>query len=244
MYFKKYRQAAHGIDAAPFARARQSAAIAGKINQIAAAMFMVAATAMFAACAPSVRTHQIQVPEGDTVFFSLTTGRPVAGAHVDWDLAFGASGTIYTNSGSSATTFGGKGQGGAWALGIRDIATVRPQDISAADYEKAATADVRLWVQVFYEGEPWEPAELRTLNSFMYLGYRGGAGTEADPLRDNMDYNSSNYYSYSMGSHGTDLTGQVYLVRHGDGQQFSLVQITGRVAGYPNRVFEVKTRRL
>lgn len=199
---------------------------------------------LFISCQSGPLSSTLRVGEQEVAYFSLKTGRQLQSPSAAWDIAFAYEGVIYTNSGTSAAYLGSGGRAAVWYLGQMDIMDFELQQLDLSAFNEEAGADRRAWVQVLHEGEPFGQATEMSLNAFTFLGYKGGSGSEEDPLIDLMEYSGTPYYRYNFASHSIELTGALYLVRHADGKGHSLVQITGREASYPNRTFQFQYRRL
>jgi predicted small secreted protein len=176
---------------------------------------------------------------GGTFYYSLSTGQeltdPAAAAGTAWDIAFTRGGdgglmrTILTNSGVTAEETGSGGQGGVWytdktweeVTGTAD--RVDPPEGVLAPY----VTDRTRWVEIMSP-----PAVSRPLNIMTYVGYRNeetADGSEEHPFTGTVEapmpylYDKKQFYRMQ----GTSFysTGQVYIVRHGDGGRYSKITI-------------------
>ncbi|MDR0656010.1 MAG: HmuY family protein [Treponema sp.] len=160
------------------------------------------------------------------VYFSLSTGRGITGESIvsqEWDIAFEYSRMIYTNSGDTAAGLGSGGEGGVWASGTADFNAVQSMD--NADFSLPFAVDTARYTSPAAEmGAP----VLNRLNVISYVGYGKGSGATAeDPLTD-YKYNAKQYYNADLSTMPPvySLTRQVYIIRHGNGGDYSKVQIT------------------
>jgi hypothetical protein len=166
------------------------------------------------------------VENAGPVYFSFSRGTIVdatEAASTGWDLAFSYTRMIHTNSGDTAAALNSGGQGGVWAAPeLTDInAAISPDD---ADFSLPFATDTSRWTSPAAEmGEP----VLNQLNVITYVGYgQGGGLTKEDPLTG-YKYNARQYYSANLSTMPPvySVTRQVYIVRHGDGEHYSKMQI-------------------
>ncbi|MDR1315961.1 MAG: HmuY family protein [Spirochaetales bacterium] len=175
-------------------------------------------------------------------YFSLSLGREITSqeiASTKWDIAIEAKANtfcyIYTNSGVSATAAGSGGQGGVWFTDSTDFDDVvfsdRVTDFSTvnAEYEDYVTDVTR-----FQKG--MSGAAEGPMNIMTYFGYAGGDGLAAETM---FDWSSpgppmSPFFEFNKHAFSTcpggmpppwDETGEVYIIRHGNGQMYSKFQV-------------------
>jgi hypothetical protein len=188
---------------------------------------------------------EVTVTSADgTVYYSLTTGQRVTDAAKiagkDWDIAFQRSRMIYTNSGDTAAAgaTGSGGLGGVWFTDKTDFDSVSDEDAveTTGDYAEYApfTKDVVKYTSATASSR---------FNVMTYWGFAGGAGTAADPYKTKTPtsnpppadfvpytYDKKNYISMTSmtGPNGAEfsLSKQVYIIKHGDGEHYSKIQIT------------------
>jgi hypothetical protein len=166
------------------------------------------------------------VENSGPVYFSLSTGKGVIGENIagrEWDIAFDSSRMIYTTRGDTAAALGSGGEGGVWAAGTADFDAV--QSLDKADFSLPFAVDTARYTSPAAEmGAP----VLNRLNMISYVGYGSGTGTTAeDPLTD-YKYNAKQYYIADLSTMPPvySLTRHVYIIRHGNGSDYSKVQIT------------------
>jgi hypothetical protein len=172
-------------------------------------------------------------------YYSLSTGTEVTGADINtnkWDIAFSRTRLIYTNSGASAK---GGGNGGVWHTEKTDLGAV-----SYGEQKEFKVGSVSHNVDVaeyLYTGMGPAPTAKTILNVMTYVGYEHGNGSTNDitgytagsgdysnypangPL-SGYKYDQHQYYnSAGMGSYAGN--NQVYIIRHGDGEHYSKIQI-------------------
>jgi hypothetical protein len=184
-------------------------------------------------------------------YFSLSGGTEITDpgliASAAWDIALeshDSSFFVLTNSGVTAADLGSGGNGAVWHTGKTDFASVVLADAVTNPPEeyRPYTQDVRRWA-IAMGADPVR----ETLNVMTYLGYPGGDAPETngeteatpfqrlDPVRDSgggMDpaykpylFNKKQFYEM-RGMPPTYIpTGQVYVIRHGDGKAHSKFQI-------------------
>jgi hypothetical protein len=188
--------------------------------------------ALFAGCPteaePDYGTEAVvtAVENAGPVYFSFAQGEtvdPTGAAGDGWDLAFSYTRMIHTNSGDTADALGSGGKGGVWAAGTTDLsAGISP---AGADFSLPFATDSSRWTSPAAEmGTP----VLNQLNVISYVGYGSGAGlSEEDPLTD-YQYNARQYYSANLSTMPPvySVTRQVYIVKHGDGENYSKMHIT------------------
>jgi hypothetical protein len=173
--------------------------------------------------------------------YDLSTGKEASPAGGNWDLALEAHGGAFfvlTNSGVTAaeTEPASSGLGGVWFTDSTDFNAVTSPDqkvVPAADSEYAPyTADVYRHTMVMAA----DPVKQR-LNVITYAGYPSGDGLAADtPFLYNQPgdmavyspYNFNKKQAYTMQGMPPNYTPtkQVYIVRHGDGERHSKVQLS------------------
>jgi hypothetical protein len=203
----------------------------------------------------------------DPWFYSLPKGNEetqtdVSGPAIKsgaWDIAVEAhdrSFFIRTNSGASADEYGtrgnGGGKGGVWFTDKKDFGAARASDrvIPAADGEYAEyvpyTEDAARCINLMSDGIPV------VLNVISYLGYPGGSGTAADPFQRNPSdsNNMASFIPYSFNKKGAYTmlgmppaytpTNQVYIVKHGDGDGYSKIQLVEAYIEKDDFVLKIK----
>jgi hypothetical protein len=174
--------------------------------------------------------------DGGTFYYSLSTGQEITGdgiASDAWDIAFtrgengGLMRTILTNSGVTASALGSNGQGGVWYTDKFDLDDAGMGDKAAEGVLADYTTDQTRWVQVMSP-----PATSRPLNIMTYVGYQNEEdvdGSEEHPLSGteeaSMPYLYDKKQFYRMLGFTFPSTGQVYIIRHGDGEHYSKIQI-------------------
>jgi hypothetical protein len=183
---------------------------------------------------PGKKTLTIDLNVNNSKFYSLATGQEVTNpASTGWDIGFKSVGTstigggrmILTNSGDTATQYSSGGQGGIYPTGLTDFAAVTLTDkkegiIEGFDYTPYHT-DVTRWTNLMSIAEA-------TLNVASYAGYTNentpGAGLTQDAPLSGLAYGK--FCFWNMPTMGNIVpTGQVYIVKHADGQSYSALQI-------------------
>jgi hypothetical protein len=161
---------------------------------------------------------------GGTVYYSLTTGEPVTDpASTNWDVAFKRSRLIFTNSGATAADANSGGKGGVWHTDKTDFAAVTMADKKTDEAYTGYYADVQKWVMVANG-----VTSHNTLNIMTYCGYTAGDGASEESLfQAPLKYDQKQFYTMTMtGSAAVfDMSGQVYIIRHGDGAHHSKLQV-------------------
>jgi hypothetical protein len=182
---------------------------------------------------------RLPVRDGSRSYYSLATGQRVDNpAGTNWDIALEShdnSFFILTNSGVTALEANSGGQGSVWYTEKTTFVDARRTDAvtaSLGEYEPY-TADVYRWAMVMAA----EPVK-EILNVITYLGYPSGSGTEADffnrkePDQSGMasfvPYNFDKKQAYTMRGMSPSYTptNRVYIIRHGDGQAWSKIQLS------------------
>jgi hypothetical protein len=189
----------------------------------------------------------ISAAAGETKYYSLSTGEEVAADKANttgWDIAFTRTRLILTNSGDTASGLGSGGDGGVWYTDKTDFDDVslddRPEDTGY-------NTDTGKYV---WNGMGAAPTAKMLLNVMTFVGYDYGNGEAAsiptlkgaapyDPDRDGdypspgaftgYKYDQKTYYKQEHGSGGGPTfssTNYVYIIRHGDGEHYSKIQIT------------------
>jgi hypothetical protein len=176
-------------------------------------------------------------------FFSLASGEEVTDPAViqsnAWDIGFeshDASFFVLTNSGVTAAELGSGGAGAVWYTEQTDFAAALRDDAVTAPPEEYLPyiGDVTRYAKIMGANPVRE-----TMNLMTYLGYRAGTGTETDPfLAEEVGsggmsasyspykFNKKACYTLGKGMPPTCTpTGRVYVIRHGDGQTLSKLQV-------------------
>jgi hypothetical protein len=195
--------------------------------------------------AEGVRTDRTVTLTGMGVvrYFSLATGKAVTNpkkiASQAWDLAFFNTRLIYTNSGVTATELGSGGKGGVWYTD-KSFAEAGWEDRVTDDplYQPYET-DVYRFAYGMTGGEESTYSSRRKMNVMTFMGYDNeneeGAGfSEERPFSLNYRYNKKGFYVNEMDPvTGMGImpplfsaSGQVYIIRHGDGKGYSKFQVT------------------
>jgi hypothetical protein len=197
------------------------------------------------------------LPKGNEETYTEVSGPAIkSGA---WDLAVEAhdnSFFIRTNSGASADEYdtrgSGGGQGGVWFTDKTDFGAVRVSDrvIPGAGSEYAPyTEDITRYAIIMNNLSVKE-----VLNVITYLGYPGsGSGLSAeDPFQRNEadSGNMASFIPYSFNKKGAYTmlgmppaytpTDQVYIVRHGDGDGWSKIQLVDAYIERTKVVLKIK----
>jgi hypothetical protein len=175
-------------------------------------------------------------------YYSLTTGTQITDAAAiasqAWDIAVAKSRMIYTNSGATATSEGSGGKGGIWFTNKTDFGDVSDEDEVETTGEYAEYADFTTDVVKYTSAT----ASSR-FNVMTYWGFAGGTGTAEDPYTTKSPpsvpppadfvpytYDKKNYISMTSMTGPTgatyELSNQVYIIKHGDGTQYSKLQVT------------------
>jgi hypothetical protein len=185
-----------------------------------------------------------------TKYYSLSTGEEVTGNDIHtnkWDIAFLRTRLILTNSGDTATKLESDGAGGVWYTEKTELSKVSSDDKKGGDHPilKDYITDQKRYTSTGMLG-----ATEQFLNVMSYVGYRNEEekdgktaenylGNKADDPSGTMPYlyNKKQFYD-SVASHGESNTGptlvpsnQVYIIRHGDGKNYSKIKINYESTG-------------
>jgi hypothetical protein len=185
---------------------------------------------------------EISVVTGAPKYFSFTTNAEVTDAakiaSKEWDIAFQPSRMIYTNSGATATAVTSGGLGGVWFTGKTNFDAVGDED------EVETTGDYAEYAEFTKDVQKYTSATASNrFNVMTYWGFAGGTGTADDPYKSKTptsnpppadfvpySYDKKNYVSMTSmtGPNGAtfELSNQVYIIKHGDGEHYSKLQIT------------------
>jgi hypothetical protein len=219
-------------------------------------MVLACAVSLFLGCAqgggdPNYGGEEKQLPgvslstgNTETKYFSLSTGEEVTGGDINtdkWDIAFRRTRLILTNSGDTAAALNSGGKGAVWYTDKTVLSevvfgdqVVNPEGDFAIlkDY----TTDKVRYTRIDMQGPNTGTPSALTLNVMSYVGYRNeatAAGTQDDPFTSTDQanpmpylYNKKEYYASSGMPPVMSGTGQVYIIRHGDGARYSKIQIT------------------
>jgi hypothetical protein len=206
----------------------------------------------------------VQVQEGETRYYSLSTGERIPEEDkntTDWDIAFTRQRLVLTNSGATAEAAVSGGQGGVWYSGktIFDSVTIADKGDDGDDF----SSDTALYVWTGMSLD--EPTARTPLNVMTYVGYSCGDGSTSsfgkwDPetkFDGDLSYDYTGYpadgplsgYTYEANQYYENtggmppvfrVTNKVYIIRHADGISHSKIQI---VYEYVNGADVYKIRR-
>jgi hypothetical protein len=173
----------------------------------------------------------------------------------DWDLAFQDSRIILTNSGDTESRLNSGGLGGVWftnQTGFEAVTSpmagtlIDPEsNFTYAPYHTDFKRHIRImgvlherWLNVMtYVGYPYEDTYFTSSDlsyeSGIYDGSSEKKALAGSAYLVNFDYNKKQYYINPPLPDGGlrmppdfEATGQVYIVRHGSGVEYSKFQVT------------------
>jgi hypothetical protein len=187
--------------------------------------------------------------DGEGQYYSLLTGKQVDPHSPDWDLGFYSidnTPSIFTNSGATAELLQSGGQGGVW-YSDKSLEDAGPEDRKADGEYADYVTDVERW------GKTMGAAAIpQRMNIMTYLGFPYGTGAEADPFLphemkdmgsyEGYNFNKKQFYRWYSMPPKYSPTGQVYIIRHGDGAGRSKIRV-GDIyleGPYTHYVFEVE----
>jgi hypothetical protein len=174
----------------------------------------------------SKRTLKVQVTDGKTRYFSLSSGKEVTDrASTEWDIAFQETRLIHTNSGEYADFRKSGGKGGVWHTEKESFDEVSLED---------AVKDDPLYTPYNVDTIRWAGGMGGTIERYMnvmtFIGYlnendQGIDGkTPATAFDSNFLYDKKPFYrAISMGVY--EPTGRNYIILHGDGIHYSKIQV-------------------
>jgi hypothetical protein len=185
-------------------------------------------------------------------YYSLATGTEVKGdaiASRAWDIAFPNLREIRTNSGDSATASGGLG--GVWHTNKTDFDSVTLADKQEGvdggfDYTPF-NQDWSRWVISMNHYAQFIVLQ-KNFNVMSFVGFanESGGDTQENPYAKDDIFYKYNKKAFYKNDPPTTMppnfvtTGQVYIVRHGDGVSHSKIQVTKYVRLAPKETFEVR----
>lgn len=175
-------------------------------------------------------------------YYSLSTGQEVTDpATKNWDVAFSsATGGVLTNSGVTATTLGSNGQGGVYYANTNDFNTVSSANTSG--FSDPYATDTSVWTSTTMDGVNYTTSEI-VVNKITKLEYDGGDGTNGNPFTYSdivAAYAGPAYYAYDDTTHVISASGEVYVIRRGDGTHYSKFQVTSMTGSSSSRVRVIK----
>jgi hypothetical protein len=223
---------------------------ANSLSAICCLLSAIFTAALFTGCAAEPEDRggnliEISLPidgSGERHYYDLSSGAEVASPGMDnWDLALEAhDGAFFvlTNSGVTAAELSSSGLGGVWFTDRADFGAVTAADQKVTPAEgseyAAYTADVYRYTMVMAA----EPVK-QILNVITYAGYPSGDGLAPatrfeynPPDQGNMAsfvpylFNKRQAYRMQGMPPNYTPTSQVYIIRHGDGQSYSKVQLS------------------
>jgi hypothetical protein len=195
---------------------------------------------------PSGRPVSLTLHPGDTAYYDLATGLPVpVTGHWDFgveyqsgSLQYKDSGLVffYTKSGDS-----GLGDGAVWFTDEEDYDEVESADDAVTDFSGTYAEyapyvnDVNRWAYGM-GGDRYEVP----MNMMTYFGFPGGDGLTYGTAFTVNPYDPDDpehyvFYDFDKKAAYTDEggmppdfapTNQVYIIRHGDGEVYSKLQVT------------------
>lgn len=174
-------------------------------------------------------------------YWDLDTGTQVTDpASTTWDIALtSATGGVFTNGGATATAAASSGTGAVYYSG----STVFDEVTSYNSSSFSSTWSTDTTVYVATASQSGTSTSTAVLNKMTALDYSGGTGTEADPYTNDASagvYDGEAYYAYDSTSHAFSASGEVYLLRSGDGSKVFKVQITSLSGSNASRVRDIK----
>jgi hypothetical protein len=178
----------------------------------------------------------------NTRYYNLSTGQRVSSTLANttgWDIAIRTNIFCYvmTNSGVTADAAGSEGQGAVWFADTTDFDAVT----SSADAVTGLSGDLAEYAPYVTDVTRYElgmnGVESGPKNIMTYYGYLSGDGESAatcfrwsDPGPPNAPFFEFNKKAFAQVAGGMpppwSATGQVYIIRHGDGSGYSKVQFT------------------
>jgi hypothetical protein len=195
-------------------------------------------------------------------YFSLTTGREVKGnaiASTAWDIAFPNNRQLWTNSGDSALQKSSNGQGGVWHTDSTNFDSVTLADkkenvttpFNYADFNE----DKACWVFGMTSYSEFALVQ-KNFNVMSYVGFDDEDKPDAGLFQETAySISGSIFYLYDKKAFYTNdppnimppnfvPTGQVYIVRHGDGVHYSKIQVNRYVRASPKETLEIRYENL
>jgi hypothetical protein len=188
----------------------------------------------------------ITVPAGTTRYFSLADGKEVSNPNTtDWDIALDYNRLIYTNGGATAADLGSGGLGGVWCAGQTDFSAVN--SAAGANFSADFAVDTKRYTN--HADEMGAPT-LNRLNVITWVGYGSGDGATGDTALTDYLYNAQQFYVADLSTMPPtySLTKRVYIIKHGNGTDYSKVQIDYMQSitstSGNKRIYEVKYKKL
>jgi hypothetical protein len=218
-------------------------------------MVLACAVSLFLGCAQGggdpnyggeVRELGVSATTADGVkYYSLSTGEEVTGDDINtdkWDIAFSRTRLILTNSGDTAAALNSGGKGAVWYTDKTVLSEVVFGDqVVNPEGDFAVLAQYTTDQKRYIQGMGGSASEL-TLNIMSYTGYRnelekdGKSSAASLGIKDGEDasstmpntYDKKQYYKSSgmvAGAPTWPSTEEVYIIRHGNGANYSKIQI-------------------
>lgn len=174
--------------------------------------------------------------DSTVTYWDLDTGTEVTDAtSTTWDVAFSsATQGIWTNSGATATGVSSSGVGGVYYTGYTVFANVTKAATSL--FTGTWATDTEVYVSTTTGAGTSTSTAI--LNKMTALDY-SGSGTEADPYTSGT-YDGDAYYSYSSTTHAISASGEVYIIRSGDGTKYFKFQVAEMSGSTSSRVRDIK----
>lgn len=199
-------------------------------------------------------TIAVSVPAGESRFVSLGSGTVLESTVSNttaWDLEITNGRVIYTNSGDTASARASGGTGGVFYVsGANSVGAVTAADLTAATAAFALDTDASWDEHKHFDRTRWVPghgggAVARELNVMTYHGWQGGIGDEGNPYSGFPTDSGNAFFDFDHipPPPTITLTNRVYIVRHGDGQNHTAIQISG-MEGTDPRNFQITYRNL
>jgi hypothetical protein len=148
----------------------------------------------------------------NSVYFDLESESSLdesEAASQNWDLRFQASTKVCTNSGSTATEESSNGQGGV-------VLYSNQASASELDFTGTYNTDVEKYVS-------GHGTTAYNFNTMSFPGYESGTGTTGDPF-SSAAMDQAQFYTYDGMPPVYEMTGQEYVIRHGDGTSYSKLE--------------------
>jgi hypothetical protein len=164
-------------------------------------------------------TITVTVAEGDKFYYSLKTGKQVDEntiASDGWDIGFQRPRAIITNSGATAANLKSGGKGSVWYTEKTDFDSVVQKDAVTSGALSEYFTDTQKYIYSM------STLQHNTYNVINFPGFKEGNGIENTPFKT-MLYDQKQFYK---GGDGYPVTKTVYIVKHGDGNGYSKIQVS------------------
>ena len=199
----------------------------------------------------STPTLVISAADGNPAYVSLSSGTVLddsAANTTGWDLKFTYDRTIHSNSGASATLESSGGSGGVYYVdsataidGINSASLTTAETIfdgGETDWDTYKHYDETRYIDPHGSGS----GTAAQMNVMTFHGYTSGDGLAGSTGYSGYEYDEDSFYSAAGMPPAYTMSGNVYIIRHGDGLKYTAIKVTGMETSGSSRAIRLPVR--